>query len=142
MTVEESEQMDLAEFDRREHAGVILDGVSDAYFLKRHREALQGRPKALKSAKSATNVYAYTYSFCGRAVVATLDLSAENLEAFDEDHWLRNRDNVIYLKLQEPAYILDNAVAAAAPAVSSPVPARENKRRWIASPGNDANIFN
>jgi hypothetical protein len=71
-----------------------------------------------------------------------LDLSAENLEAFDEDHWLRNRDNVIYLKLQEPAYILDNAVAAAAPAVSSPVPARENKRRWIASPGNDANIFN
>ena len=38
MTVEESEQMDLAEFDRREHAGVILDGVSDPYFLKRHRE--------------------------------------------------------------------------------------------------------
>ena len=87
--------MDLADFDRREHAGVILDGVSDAYFLKRHREALQGRPKARKSAKSVTNVYAHTYSFCGRAVVATLDLSAENLNAFDEDHWLRNRDNVI-----------------------------------------------
>eukprot|EP00435_Cladocopium_sp_Y103_P001727 s4552_g1.t1 len=141
VTVEESEQMDLAEFDRREHAGVILDGVSDAYFLKRHREALQGRPKALKSAKSATNVYAYTYSFCGRAVVATLDLSAENLGAFDEDHWLRNRDNVIYLKLQEPAYILDNAVAAAAPAVSSPVPERARKRQWRGSPARGANIF-
>eukprot|EP00435_Cladocopium_sp_Y103_P025703 s2710_g6.t1 len=35
VTVEESEQMDLAEFDRREHAGVILDGVSDAYFFEK-----------------------------------------------------------------------------------------------------------
>ena len=33
MTAEASEQMDLAEFDRREHAGVILDGLSDADFL-------------------------------------------------------------------------------------------------------------
>ena len=33
MTVEASEQMDLAEFDRGEHAGVILDEVSDADFL-------------------------------------------------------------------------------------------------------------
>ena len=31
--MKESEQMDLAEFDRREHPGVILDGVSDADFL-------------------------------------------------------------------------------------------------------------
>lgn len=56
VTVEESEQMDLAEFDRRIHAGVILDGVGDALFLKRHREALQGRPKMVKGAKSATNL--------------------------------------------------------------------------------------
>ena len=46
--------MDLAEFDRRVHAGVILDGVGDALFLKRNREALQGRPKVIKGAKSAT----------------------------------------------------------------------------------------
>ncbi|CAE7877875.1 unnamed protein product, partial [Symbiodinium necroappetens] len=49
VTVEESEQMDLAEFDRRIHAGVILDGVGDALFLKRHHEALQGRPKTVQS---------------------------------------------------------------------------------------------
>ena len=109
--------------------GEWADGLS--------REALQGRQEALKSAKSATNVYAYTYSFCGRAAVATLDLSAENVEAFHEDHWLRIRDNVMYLKLQEPAYILD---AAAAPAVS-PVWVRENKRRWMGSPSSVASVF-
>ena len=36
ITVEDSEQMDLADFDRGQHAGVILDGVGDAYFLKRN----------------------------------------------------------------------------------------------------------
>ena len=45
ITVEDSEQMDLADFDRGQHAGVILDGVGDAYFLKRNREVLQGAPK-------------------------------------------------------------------------------------------------
>ncbi|CAJ1345094.1 unnamed protein product, partial [Effrenium voratum] len=69
VTVEDSQQMDLADFDRRKHAGVILDGVGDAFFLKRNREALQGRPKIVKGARSATNVYSYKFSFCGRAVV-------------------------------------------------------------------------
>ncbi|OLQ04260.1 hypothetical protein AK812_SmicGene12659 [Symbiodinium microadriaticum] len=35
----------------------------DALFLKQRREALQGRPKMVKGAKSATNVYSYAYSF-------------------------------------------------------------------------------
>ena len=74
ITVEDSEQMDLADFDRGQHAGVILDGVGDAYFLKRNREVLQGRPKIVKGARSATNVYSYKYSFCSRVVVATFDL--------------------------------------------------------------------
>ena len=40
--------MDLADFDRRVHAGVLLDGVGDAMFLKRNREGLQGRPKIVR----------------------------------------------------------------------------------------------
>ncbi|CAJ1344387.1 unnamed protein product, partial [Effrenium voratum] len=39
VTVEDSEAMDLADFDRRLHSGVLLDGVGDALFLKRNREA-------------------------------------------------------------------------------------------------------
>ena len=69
VTVEDSENMDLADFDRRVHAGVLLDGIGDAMF----REALQGRPKIVKGARSATNVFSYSYSFCGRAVIATFD---------------------------------------------------------------------
>lgn len=71
VTVENDDSMDLADFDRRRHSGVLLDGVGDVLFLKRNREALQGRSKAVKGARSATNVYSYSFSFCGRAVVAT-----------------------------------------------------------------------
>ena len=38
VTVEASEEMDLADFDWRRHAGVIFDGVGDAFFLKRQRD--------------------------------------------------------------------------------------------------------
>ena len=141
--------MDLAECDRREHAGVILDRVSDAdfwiFFLRRHRcRGGRRRPTPQNQPRMCTHDASRRIrenSSCGRAVAATLDLLAENVNAFDEDHWLCNRDNVIYLKLQEPASILDNAVAAAAPAVSSPVQACENKRRWIGSPGRGASSF-
>ena len=44
--LEDNEVLDLANFDRRFHAGVILDGVGDALILKRNRESLQDRPKA------------------------------------------------------------------------------------------------
>ncbi|CAE7397060.1 unnamed protein product [Symbiodinium sp. CCMP2592] len=138
ITVEDSEQMDLAEFDRRIHAGVILDGVGDALFLKRHRETLQGRPKVVKGGKSATNVYAYSFSFCARAIVATFDLSARNLDLLETDHWLSNRENVILLKLTEPVYSTMRMDVGpflfedddATPAASH----RPAKRQWLGSP--------
>ncbi len=135
ITVEDSEQMDLADFDRRAHAGVLLDGVGDALFLKRHRESLQGRPKLVKGAKSATNVYSYSYSFSGRAVVATFDLSGRNLHQLDNDHWLSNRENVLLLKLTETAYVEPPDMCTAAPGVAdSPPRSGQCKRTWRGSP--------
>ena len=134
VTVEDSENMDLADFDRRVHAGVLLDGVGDAMFLKRNREALQGRPKIVKGARSATNVFSYSYSFCGRAVVATFDLSAQNLGELHTDHWLCNRQNVQLLLLDEPAYIEAASLSAAASDVADSR-SDQRKRRWVASPG-------
>ena len=133
VTVEASEEMDLADFDWRRHAGVIFDGVGDAFFLKRHRETLQGRPKVVKGAKSATNVYSYKYSLCSRAVVVTFDLSASNLEALLTDHWLSNRDNVQLLWLTEPAYQCPERLSEAEEVASS-APPPDRKRRWIGSP--------
>ena len=104
VTVENMETIDVVDFDLRIHGGVLLDGIGDALTLKQNREALQGRPKVCKGAKSATNVYAYEYTFCRRGIVATFDLSAHNLDAFDTDHWLSNELNVIVLKLTEKAY--------------------------------------
>ena len=57
-------------------------------------------------------------SLCRRAAVATFDLSAANLHLLESDHWLSNRNNVLVLKLTEPAW----EVAVAAPAAPLPSP--------------------
>ena len=102
--MEADKQMDLADFDLREHAGILLDGVGDAMFLHEHREALQGRPKECKEGKSATMMYSYPFTLCRRAVGATFDLAASTLALFKEHHWLRDPRNVHQLWLPEPAW--------------------------------------
>ena len=37
--------------------------------------------------------------------MATFDLSAKNLDAFSNDHWLSNEKNVIVLRLTEKAFV-------------------------------------
>ena len=94
-------------------------------------------------------MYAYSYTLCDRAVVATFDLSASNLDAFETDHWLKNELNVIVLRLTEKAFteptssgVLTLASGGQAPcptpmpgsdvAVEAVMPPR--KRRWASSP--------
>ena len=57
----------------------------------------------------------YNYSLCRRAVVATFDLSAANLDAFESDHWLSCEQNVRVLRLTEVAY--EESAAATPPAL-------------------------
>ena len=64
VTVEGTEHLDFSDFDRRSHTGVLLDGIGDALVLKQNREALQGRPKVCKGARSATMMYSYTSTHC------------------------------------------------------------------------------
>ena len=136
ITVEDSEQMDLADFDRSRHAGVILDGVGDAFFLKRNRETLQGRPKVVKGVRSATSVYSFKYSFCNRAVIATFDLGASNLNALYTDHWLSNRANVALLWLRFPVFHQPEEAGPVHAIENSPhsLAPPDRKRRWIGSP--------
>ena len=135
ITVEGSDFLDFTEYDHRIHCGVILDGIGDAMLLHANREILQGRPKKGKSGKSATMVYANDFTLCNRAVIATMDLSAANLDAFHWDHWLSNERNVLHLPLTEKAYVepmAASSTASAAPPASPPHPA--TKRRLPASP--------
>ena len=105
VTVEADEALDLSEFCVAQDAVVLLDGVGDAMFLHRHREALQGRAKESRGGRSATVMYAYPFTLCRRAVVVTMDMSASNLDAFDEHHWLSDKRNVIVLKLMTAAFV-------------------------------------
>ena len=143
ITVEQNPCIDLADFEWDRHSGALLDGVGDAFILKGNREALQGRPKLCKGGQSATNVYSYKYTLVRRGIVATFDRSASNLEAFETDHWLSNRKNIIQLNLTEqawvetPATLRSSGPSAAAAAPPSPVIAGRVKRRWVSgSPGH------
>ena len=68
--------------------------------------------------------YAYTYTLCRRAVVATFDLAARNLHLFKVDHWLSDPRNVIQLHLKSPAW--ETGLIASSP----PLSRREQMRSW------------
>lgn len=105
VTVEGDGNLDLSGFDISLHAGVLLDGVGDTMMLHTSRESLQGRAKETFGGKTTTMMYAYPYTLCHRAVVATFDLSAKNLDFFAKHHWLSDKRNVTVLKLHDPAWI-------------------------------------
>ena len=48
VTIEESNNKDMSEFNEPFHNGVLLDGVADSESLAQNREVLQGRAKATK----------------------------------------------------------------------------------------------
>eukprot|EP00973_Karenia_brevis_P033509 4620607-Karenia_brevis.AAC.1 len=104
VTVQDDGHLDLADFNVATHAGVLLDGVSDTLLLWKHRETLQGRPKSDKGAKSATMKFAYSYTFCRRAIIVTMDTAALNLGLLETDKWLSDARNIIQLRLTEPAW--------------------------------------
>ena len=144
VTVEDNPNLDFSDFDHRKHAGVLLDGVADTMILKHNREALQGRPKLCKGGQSATMIYSYNYTLCNRAVVATFDLSASNLEALTDDHWLSESKNIITLRLAEKAFVEPPPQALPMPSFHSGTPSipmsagsdssqtvSPLKRRWI-----------
>ena len=117
VTVEDNWELDFSDFDLRKHGGILLDGVGDAMILKQNREALQGRPKTAKGAQSKTMCHSYKYTLARRAVVASFDLSASNLHAFQSDHWLKNPLNVIQLHLSE--FVVDDGSGSAGGVVAA-----------------------
>ena len=126
VTVEGDAQIDFSDFDVEKHAGVLLDGISDAMCLKKARETLQGRPKVVKGAKSATMKFSYPFTLTRRAIVATMDLSAENLYLLKKDHWLSDRRNVLQVHLSQAAF--------GSAGVDQPLVSREDEmKQWAVS---------
>lgn len=105
VTVGDNGVLDMSDFNIEMHGGILLDGVGDAQMLADHRETLQGRAKEDLGGKSATMMYAYPFTLCRRAVVATLDNAASNLAFFGTHHWLSDKKNVIVLRLTAPAWM-------------------------------------
>ena len=95
--------------ERRSRGGgdgclLLREAADDAETLAANREALQGRAKDHTGGRSTTMVYAYTFTLCRRAVIATMDLAAANRDFFQTHHWLSASENVIVLELTAPAW--------------------------------------
>ena len=73
-------------------------------------------------------MYAYPFTLCHRGVVATFDLSAANLDLFENDHWLSNEKNCLVLWLTGPAFGPQEAPLHVAGAV--PQDRAEMMRAW------------
>ena len=108
--------------------GVLWDGIAGVLTLKAHRETLQGRPKVLKGRRSQRMRCAYPFTLARRGVVATMDLSASNLDALRTDHWLSNPLNVKVLRLSHSAW-----ASATAPAGSPPATVLATMSAWSAN---------
>ena len=104
VTVEGDGHLDCSGLDVAKHGGLLLDGVGDVLLLKKNRESLQGRPKVQWGGRSQTMRYAYPFTLARRAVVATMDLSADNLHLLESDHWLSDPKNVKVFKLTTEAW--------------------------------------
>ena len=72
-------------------------------------------------------MYAYPFTLCRRAVVATFDLSAANLEMLRTDHWLSDARNVLQLHLTAPAFDSPKAQV-----VGPTLTSLDTKRKWEA----------
>ena len=88
-------------------------------------------------------MYAYEYTFCRRAIVATFGLSAHHLGAFLTVHWLSNELTAIVLKLTEEAYVdaplLPIETSPGAPVVAA-ADSPQRKRR-LAESASDHHIY-
>ena len=74
--VEDAEVLDLKEFDRQVHDGIVLDSVNSFQQLRRWRALLQARNQKVKGGESRTQVYAYAQYLFGAPIAATVDFDA------------------------------------------------------------------
>ena len=84
LTVEDSDHLDLKNFDRDKHDGIVLDNVNSWGQLLSWRAVLQARNAKFKGGTSATNMYAWSKYLYGVPFVATVDFDAPDAYLIDE----------------------------------------------------------
>lgn len=83
LTVEDATNLDLKNFDKDLHDGLVLDNVNSWGQLLSWRAVLQARNAKSRGGQSATNVYSYVQYLYGVPVVATVDLDAPDSHLVD-----------------------------------------------------------
>ena len=84
VTAGEAKHLDLKDFDRELHDGLVFGNVNSWGQLLLWRAVLQARNAKGKGGQSATNLHAYTQYLFGVPVVATVDLDAPDAHLVDK----------------------------------------------------------
>ena len=109
LTVEDSDHLDLKNFDRDKHDGIVLDNVNSWGQLLSWRAVLQARNAKFKGGTSATNMYAWSKYLYGVPFVATVDFDAPDAYIVDETSqwqstWLMKNTERVFLSQGETFY--------------------------------------
>ena len=112
LTVEDATHLDLKDFDRDVHDGIVLDNVNSWKQLLSWRAVLQARNAKSKGGQSATNVYSYAQYLFGVPVAVTVDLDAPDAFLADPSHegkskWLEK--NCVFLRMSAGGVFYDKS---------------------------------
>ena len=112
LTVEDATHLDLKDFDRDVHDGIVLDNVNSWKQILSWRAVLQARNAKSKGGQSATNVYSYAQYLFGVPVAVTVDLDAPDAELADPTHESRSKwlqKNCVFVRLAAGGVFYDSS---------------------------------
>ena len=89
----------MRSFDRSKHDGIVLDDLRDLLFLHNHQDKVQGKyDSEVEFASTAGGTCAYYKDLFAVPFVATINESTKNLNALDENDFLRRSSNRVLVK--------------------------------------------
>ena len=88
----------MRRFDRSKHDAIVLDDVRDLQFLVQNQEKLQGKyDYAVEFGSTPGGQCAYELSLFAIPIVVTINKSMSNLQLLEDDDFLGNVQNRLYV---------------------------------------------
>ena len=138
ITIEDAQYLDLKEFQRSEHDGVVLDNCNSWQQLLQWRATLQARNTKSKGGQSATNIHSYIQYLFATPFIATVDLDAPDkhlIDPADEKHsnWLVTNTVLLRLPRGEAFFQRDKVPKRSVPNSFSRFASTVKRRRALAA---------
>ena len=101
-TVQNAQQAELQQFDRKTHGFILFDNCNDQSFVLTQRALFQANPDFHRLSQSQTNIFSYQVFLFRVPIVLTIDESAH---WDDEEPWIAANQHLV--ELPGPCYQMD-----------------------------------